>query len=113
MQKNTYKALLCATLSAAVLTISACADKGSATTEDDPTVDAQTEIEQEATGVDDVEQITEGVNSANTSADPAVNDSMPKDSDADMAADDGVIVEGVDDSEILDGRESEEHVSTY
>lgn len=113
MQKNTYKALLCATLSAAVLTISACADKGSATTEDDPTVDAQTEIEQEATGVDEVEQTSTNVNSTDGVDDALVNDSMPKDNDADMAADNGVIVEGVDDSEVLDGSETEEHVSTY
>jgi hypothetical protein len=48
--------------------------------------DAQTQVEQEATGVDDV---------------------------AVASADDDVAVATVDDADVLDGSESEEHVSTY
>lgn len=108
MKKLTYKIWLSAALAACVLTLSACADKGAKTSEEDPKEDAQTEIEQEATDVDDVEQVNTNVNSADTSNDPLVNDDV-----AVASADDDVAVAGVDDSEIMDGTGQEEHVSTY
>ena len=107
--KSTYKKWLCLSVVAAALSLGACADKGAATTEDDPTEDAQTSVEQEASGVA----------SAN---DPSMNDdvAVASDTDSAMAGDDvavasadGTVVEGVDDAEMLDGSETEEHVSTY
>lgn len=106
MNNTTYKLGLAA-VAALALTLSACSDKGAATTEEDPTLDPQTQVEQEATGVDDVVQVTEGVNSADISDDPMVNDV------AVASADDDVAVATVDDADVLDGSESEEHVSTY
>ena len=109
MKTTTPKLWLFAALAASALTLSACEDKGSNTSEDDPNYDAQTEVEQEATSVDEVEQVTEGVNSADISDDPLVNDDV-----AMATADDDVaIATSADDSEVLDGSESEEHVSTY
>ncbi|MGI9339703.1 MAG: hypothetical protein ACR2PP_03620 [Psychrobacter sp.] len=107
MKNTTYKLGLAAVAALAV-TLSACSDKGAATTEDDPTLDAQTQVEQEATGVDDVAQVTEGVNSADISDDPMVGDDV-----AVASADDDVAVATVDDADVLDGSESEEHISTY
>ncbi|MGM8870142.1 hypothetical protein ACS8E3_00455 [Psychrobacter sp. 2Y5] len=107
MKKSTYKLGLCAA-AAFTLTLSACSDKGAATTEEDPTLDPQTQVEQEATGVDDVAQVTEGVNSADISDDPMVNDDV-----AVASADDDIAIATVDDADVLDGSESEEHVSTY
>lgn len=119
MKKSIYKTGLYATLTVAVIALSACADKGSKTSEDDPTVDAQTAVEQQATGVDD--------NMANMSADEMAN--MPTDdvavasasdatttTDNDVvvaSADDDITVEGVNDAQIMDGTEQEEHISTY
>lgn len=102
------KKWLFSSLAVAALALGACSDKGAATTEEDPTLDAQTQVEQEATGVDDVVQVTEDVNSADISDDPLVNDDV-----AVATADDDVAVATADDSEVLDGSESEEHVSTY
>lgn len=116
-QISSIKKLLLASIAASALLLSACADKGAATTEEDPVADPQTEIEQEATGVNDVEQVTEDVNSADTSEDPLVVDPMVAESDATIVTTDelatgeqGVVI---DDSEIIDGTEKEEHVSTY
>ena len=103
------------TLAAAALTLGACADKEAPMTDADTTVDAQTPVEQQATGVasDDMS------NDAMANDDVAVAaDGMAADNNADMmnddvasaSADDGV---AIDDSEILDGSEQEEHVSTY
>ncbi|SNT71452.1 hypothetical protein [Psychrobacter sp. LV10R520-6] len=87
-------------LAAAALTLSACADKGAATTEEDPSVDAQSTVEQQATGVA----------SADTSNEPMSNEPMVNDDIGIATADEGV---AIDDSEVLDGSEQEEHVSTY
>lgn len=106
MQKSTPKLWLLATFAASTLLLSACEDKGSKTSENDPTYDAQTEIEQEATGVDDVAQVNENVNSVAID-DPLVNDEVA------VAGDDDIGIATVDDSEVLDGSESSEHISTY
>lgn len=100
MKPMTHKLWLCATLSAVALTLSACGKKDDAPMETEPTVDAQTTVEQEATGVA----------TANSSDDIAV-----------ASADDGMVVSDsddvaeatADDAEMLDGTESSEHVSTY
>lgn len=110
MKNTTYKLGLAAVAALAV-TLSACAEQEKSLEEPDAmqTVDdAQTQVEQEATGVDDVAQVTEGVNSADISDDPMVDDDV-----AVASADDDVAVATVDDADVLDGSESEEHVSTY
>lgn len=117
-QISSIKKLLLASIAASALLLSACADKGAATTEEDPVADPQTEIEQEATGVNDVKQVTEDVNSADTSEDPLVVDPMVAEktdativtTDELAAGEQGVVV---DDSKIMDGTGKEEHVSTY
>lgn len=111
MKNTTPKLWLLAALAASALSLSACADKEKPLDEPeamDTIDDAQTPVEQEATGVDDVEQVAEGVNSADTSDDPLVNDNV-----AIATADDDVAIATADDSEVLDGSESEEHISTY
>ncbi len=115
-QISSIKKLLLASIAASALLLSACADKGAATTEEDPVADPQTEIEQEATGVNDVEQVTEDVNSAvvddSLTVDPVVaeTDATIVTTDELAAGEQGVVV---DDSEIMDGTGKEEHVSTY
>ena len=106
IQASVTKNLLLSSLAAAALTLSACADKEAATTEADSTVDPQTEIEQEATGVDDVEQVTDDVNSAVVDDSLAVDPALAED---DMSV---VTADEIDDSEVMDGTEEEEHIST-
>ena len=114
-QTSIAKKLLLISLATAALTLGACADPDSATTQDDvdPGADPQTQVEQEATGVDDVEQATENVNSADISDEPLVDDTVVTDDVAVVSDDDGTVTEGVNNAEVLDGSESEEHVSTY
>ena len=110
MKNTTYKLGLAAVAALAV-TLGACAEQEKSLEEPDAmqTVDdAQTQVEQEATGVDDVAQVTEGVNSADISDDPMVGDDV-----AVASADYDVAVATVDDADVLDGSESEEHISTY
>lgn len=116
------KKWLYASLAAAALTLGACADKEAAMTEDETAVDAQTEVEQGATGVASADTVNESVTAEPMAGeDVAVaSDNMTSDESSDMMnddvataqANDGVAV-GTDDSEMLDGTESEEHVSTY
>jgi len=115
MKNTTYKLGLAAVAALAV-TLGACAEQEKSLEEPDAmqTVDdAQTQVEQEATGVDDVAQVTEGVNSADISDDPMVDDDVVGDDVAVASADNDVAVATVDDADVLDGSESEEHVSTY
>ena len=106
---STRKTWLYASLAAAALTLGACADKEPAATEDEMVVDAQTSVEQEATGVANAD----APNDPMASEDVAVaSDDMMNEDVAVASAEDGVAV-GIDDSEMLDGSESEEHVSTY
>lgn len=109
IQVTTTKKLLLASLATIALTLSACADPDSATTQDDvdAIADPQTEIEQEATGVDDVAQATENVNSADISDEPMAVDATAEDDIAVVTADE------VADADIMDGSAEEEHVSTY
>ncbi|OXL24092.1 hypothetical protein [Psychrobacter sp. DAB_AL32B] len=99
-----YKSWLTVGLVAVALTVSACGKKEEAPIEAAPAVDAQTAVEEEATGVatagssDDI---------AVASADANANDGMV------VGSNDDVAVATADDAEIMDGSESEEHISTY
>ncbi len=89
-------------LVAAALTLGACGKKDEAPMETDSAVDAQTTVEDEATGV------------ATASDDVAVASANEGSTDdvAVASANDEVTV-GADDKEMLDGTEDSEHVSTY
>ncbi|WP_440454466.1 hypothetical protein [Psychrobacter sp. ASPA161_9] len=113
--KSMHKKWLYASLAAAALTLSACADKEAPMSEDETAMDAQAEVEQGAIGVaNDNHMANEDVAVASEDMDMAndANTDMMNDDVAVAEANDGVAV-GVDDSEMLDGSESEEHVSTY
>ncbi len=108
IENKTYKNWLTVGLVAAALSVSACGKKDEAPMDVEPTADAQTAVEDEATGVatagtnDDV-----AVASANDSAAVNTNESMV------VGENDDVAVATADEAEVLDGTESEEHVSTY
>ena len=107
IENKTYKNWLTVGLVAAALSISACGKKDEAPMDVEPTADAQTAVEDEATGVatagsnDDVAVASANDSAANT------NESMVVGENVDVA------VATADDAEVLDGTESEEHVSTY
>ena len=107
IENKTYKNWLTVGLVAAALSISACGKKDEAPMDVEPTADAQTAVEDEATGVatagsnDDVAVASANDSVANT------NESMV------VGENDDVAVATADDAEVLDGTESEEHVSTY
>ena len=107
IENKTYKNWLTVGLVAAALSISACGKKDEAPMDVEPTVDAQTAVEDEATGVatagnnDDVAVASANDSAANT------NESMV------VGENDDVAVATADEAEVLDGTESEEHVSTY
>lgn len=99
---SSKKSWLTVGLVAAALTLGACGKKDEAPMETDSSVDAQTTIEDEATGV------------ATSSDDVAVASANETSTDdvAVASANDEVTV-GADDKEMLDGTEDSEHVSTY
>lgn len=107
IENKTYKNWLTVGLVAAALSISACGKKDEAPMDVQPTADAQTAVEDEATGVatagsnDDVAVASANDSAANT------NESMV------VGENDDVAVATADEAEVLDGTESEEHVSTY
>lgn len=107
IENKTYKNWLTVGLVAAALSISACGKKDEAPMDVEPTADAQTAVEDEATGVatagsnDDVAVASANDSAANT------NESMV------VGENDDVAVATADEAELLDGTESEEHVSTY
>ena len=107
IKNKTYKNWLTVGLVAAALSISACGKKDEAPMDVEPTADAQTAVEDEATGVatagsnDDVAVASANDSAANT------NESMV------VGENDDVAVATADEAEVLDGTESEEHVSTY
>lgn len=90
---NTRKGWLTVALASALI-LGACADKEPVTTADETAMDAQVAVEQ-------------GENRVG-SADPLSSDGV-----AVAGADDDVAVATADDADILDGSESEEHISTY
>ena len=87
-------------LVAAALTLSACGKKDEAPIETAPAADAQTAVEEEATGVA----------TAGNSDDVAV---ATADNDMAVSSTDDVAVATADDAEMMDGTGSEEHVSSY
>ncbi len=100
-------------LVAAALTLSACGKKDEAPMETDTTVDAQTAVEDNATGVatagDDVAVASADTTNASTTDDVAV---ASADGTA-MGTTADVVTADTTDDEILDGTEESEHVSTY
>ena len=108
IENKAYKNWLTVGLVAAVLSISACGKKDEAPMDVQPTADAQTVVEDEATGVatagsnDDV-----AVASANDGTAANNNEAMA------VGPNDDVAVATADDAEVIDGTESEEHISTY
>ncbi|MGP5119138.1 hypothetical protein [Psychrobacter alimentarius] len=99
---SSKKSWLTVGLVAAALTLGACGKKDEAPMETDSSVDAQTTVEDEATGV-----ATASDDVAVASANEASTDDV-----AVASANDEVTV-GADDKEMLDGTEDSEHVSTY
>ncbi|WP_201587886.1 hypothetical protein [Psychrobacter jeotgali] len=103
MQNYNHKKWLFGIFAAAALTLSACADKEPVTPEPDPSIDAQTEVEQQATGVA----------TADTANASVANDDVAVATATDDVTNDDIGIATADDSEVLDGTESQEHVSTY
>ena len=107
IENKTYKNWLTVGLVAAALSISACGKKDEAPMDVEPTADAQTAVEDEATGVatagsnDDAAVASANDSAANTNENMVVGEN------------DDVAVATADEAEVLDGTESEEHVSTY
>ncbi len=111
MHKPMLKKWLYASVAASALALGACADNETPAIEDETAMDAQVEVEQGATSVDDDTAMAASEDTAYAS------DDMPSE-DSDMMNDDVAVAtanesEVADDPEILDGSESEEHVSTY
>ena len=111
MHKPMLKKWLYASVAASALSLGACADNETPAIEDETAMDAQVEVEQGATSVDDDTAMAASEDTAYAS------DDMPSE-DSDMMNDDVAVAmanesEVADDPEILDGSESEEHVSTY
>ena len=99
-KSGAYKNWLGVGLVAAALTLSACGKKEEPPVETAPAVDAQTSVEDEATGVA----------TAGSADDVAV---ASADNDMAVSSTDDVAVATADDAEMMDGTESEEHVSSY
>ncbi|WP_413189945.1 hypothetical protein [Psychrobacter sp. AT9] len=91
-----YKNWLTVGLVAGALALSACGKKDESPMETEPAVDAQTAVEESATA-----------SSSDDIAIASADDGMA------VGANDDVAVATADDSEVLDGTESSEHVSTY
>lgn len=110
IKNKTYKNWLTVGLVAAALSISACGKKDEAPMDVQPTADAQTAVEDEATGV-----ATAGSNDdvAVASANDGVNTNANNNEAMAVGPNDDVAVATADDAEVIDGTESEEHISTY
>lgn len=102
IKNKIYKNWLTVGLVAAALSVSACGKKDEAPMDVEPATDAQTPVENNATGVA----------TANSTDDVAVASADANDGVAVSESDD-VAVATADDAEVLDGTESEEHISTY
>lgn len=108
IKNNASKNWLTVGLIAAALSVSACGKKDEPPVETAPAVDAQTPVEENATGVatagssDDI-----AVASADGSVDANSSEAMV------VGENDDVAVATAEDAEMLDGTESEEHISTY
>lgn len=102
IKNKAYKNWLTVGLVAAALSVSACGKKEEAPMDVEATADAQTPVENNATGVA----------TANSTDDVAVASADANDGMA-VSENDDVAVATADDAEVLDGTESEEHISTY
>lgn len=102
IKNKAYKNWLTVGLVAAALSVSACGKKEEAPMDVEPTADAQTPVENNDTGVA----------TANSTDDVAVASADANDGMA-VSENDDVAVATADDAEVLDGTESEEHISTY
>lgn len=100
-----YKNGLTVGLVAAALTLSACGKKEEAAVETAPAVDAQTSVEQEAIGTNDDVAVA-SANDLNNDTDTVVMTD-----DEIMSGD--VAIATADEAEVIDGSETQEHVSTY
>ena len=107
IENKAYKNWLTVGLVAAALSISACGKKDEAPMDVQPTADAQTAVEDEATGVATAGSNDVAVASANGSAAANNNEAMA------VGPNDDVAVATADDAEVIDGTKSEEHISTY
>lgn len=111
IKHKAYKNWLTVGLIAAALSVSACGKKDEAPMDVEPTADAQTPVEESATGVataggsDDV-----AVASANSSTSGNANEAMAVGENDDVAI---ATAGGDSDADVIDGTESEEHISTY
>lgn len=102
------KAMLLVSLAAAILTLSACGKKDEPPMETAPETTAQPSVEQAQAGTD-VGVATDA---------PVMNDDVAVASANDGIAtadgmNDDVAIASADDSDMMDGTESEEHISTY
>lgn len=114
IKNKAYKNWLTVGLVAAALSVSACGKKDEAPMDVEPTADAQTPVENNATGVATANS-TDDV--AVASASDPVTGNVTNDTNANngmvVGENDDVAVATADDAEVLDGTESEEHISTY
>ena len=109
---NSHKKLLMVTLAAAALTLSACGKK------DEPVAAEADSTAQSSTAQPSVEQAQAGTDVGTATNAPVMNDNVAVASANDgMATADGanddIAVATADDTEVMDGTETEEHVSTY
>lgn len=111
IKNNAHKNWLTVGLIAAALSVSACGKKDEPPVETAPAVDAQTPVEENATGVatanssDDV-----AVASADGSTSGNANEAMATGENDDVAI---ATAGGDSDADVIDGTEREEHISTY
>lgn len=132
IKNKAYKNWLTVGLVAAALSVSACGKKDDAPMDAEPAADAQTAVENDATGVATANS-TDGVATAGGTDDvgvasanePAIvtgnvtNDTNTTNANSNatdgmaVGENDDVGVATADDAEVLDGTESEEHISTY
>lgn len=106
IKSNMYKNGLMVGLVAAALTLSACGKKDEPPMETDPAVDAQAPVEQEAVGANDDVAVA-SANDINNDTDTVVM------TDDEIMNDDVAVAIADDEAEVMDGSDSEEHVSTY
>lgn len=113
LNSGSKKSWMTVGLVAAALTLGACGKKDEAPMETETTVDAQTAVEDEATGIatagDDVAVASANDGRAVGNKDVAV----ARADDTAVATGDDVEVGSQDDADMLDGTEDQEHVSTY
>ena len=109
---NSHKKWLMVTLAAAALTLTACGKK------DEPVAAESDNTAQSSTAQPSVEQAQAGADVGQSTNAPVMNDDVAVASANDSmatadGANDDVAVATADDTEVMDGTETEEHISTY